>query len=84
MKGKLNEQKSTTVHIKDVQGNWTFQATLTYRPTTQETTQGVPPPPKPHFPPIPVRAVIGAVEDLLTVTSGEAILSKSSWEFSQK
>jgi hypothetical protein len=72
------DEHTRTVDIKDADHRWTFHAKLTYI----VNSAGVPPhSPTPHFPPIPVNAVLGAVEDLLTATSGESLASRSNVEF---
>ena len=77
MDDKLRAENSRTVQIKDVHGRWTFLAKLTYIPNTQ----GVPPKsPTPHFPPLPVRSMIGAVEDMLTGHTAEAGVSGAQFE----
>jgi hypothetical protein len=70
MEEVLTAQRSTTVRIKTLHGKWTFLATLTHVPSTE----GITPAPKPHFPPFPVKAVIGAVEDMLMAKSGDVFI----------
>jgi hypothetical protein len=73
MEEALSAQRSATVHIKTLHGHWTFFAKLTH----VHNTEGIPPAPKPHVPPFPVKAVIGAVEDLLMARSEDAVIEAS-------
>jgi hypothetical protein len=69
-------ERSATVHIITQQGRWTFVAKLAYI----HNTEGIGPPPKPHDPPFPIKAVLGAVEDMVMGRAGEKIEIKAEIE----